>query len=128
MEHHGYVHDLSEYNEINIISVIMALTSCPVHHLSSTLIRPEEQQLGFTVQINDGLFDPRSLSRDKQINNGLNTFNNQPTFSSISRNKLTSTYFWKHISGDAPKLGRIVPFAPLSGISLFFNVCVEASA
>ena len=39
---------------------------------------------------------------------------------------LTSTYFSNDVLGFAPKLGRIVPFAPPSGISLFFRLCVAA--
>ena len=75
------------------------------------------------------------------------TWLSRPHNSMMKGNARTSTYFSKHNLGFSPSLptrehpidrhrkslqdtyeGKIVPFAPPSGISLFLSDCVDASA
>lgn len=46
----------------------------------------------------------------------------------IRRSKTESTYFLKQVDGTASMSGKMVPFEPPSGMSLFFEACVEARA
>lgn len=43
----------------------------PIHHIGGSLIRTKEQNLGFTVKVNDGTLDSRSLSRKEKIKDGI---------------------------------------------------------
>jgi hypothetical protein len=47
------------------------LTSCPVHHVGSALIRTKEQQLWLAVEVNQGFFDAWGLARDEQVDDSL---------------------------------------------------------
>lgn len=49
-------------------------TGCPVHHVSGALIRAEEQQLGFGIQVDYGVLDTWCGSGNKEINNSVYVF------------------------------------------------------
>jgi hypothetical protein len=105
-------------------------TGGPVHHISRPLIRTEEEDLGLVVLVHEHLLDSRAISCDEEIDNGLRIpcMSVHNTFTRRKKRLLTSTYFSKHRRGLAPSDGKMVPFAPSSGMSLFLRAWVLARA
>lgn len=101
-------------------------TGGPVHHVGGALVRPEEEQLGLAVQVDEALFDPGALAGNEQVDDRIDVLlKAQPRFRvepiTVVSPPLTSS------KAGGTHAGRIVPLAPPSGISLFFKLCVDAS-
>jgi hypothetical protein len=115
-----------------------------VNQTGRRTVRAKEEDFGLVVQIHETLFDTGALSRDQQIQNGLSRQSARQFLTEDIDYALTSTYFSKHSLGLAPSLhdvdiviyarrgwietheGRMQPFAPPSGMSLFLSDWVDA--
>ena len=82
------------------------LTRRPIHHISRPFIRPKEQQLGFLVQIDDGVFDPGCDAGDEEVDHCLDAGLVLRIEDGVEGRGMerTSTYFSKHSLGLAPSL------------------------
>lgn len=102
-----------------------ALTSSPVHHVGGTLIRAKEQELWLAVQVNDGLLDSGGLTRNEQVDDGIDVFFEASSWFSAEpadQGQLREDSRVVEVTYE----GKMVPLAPPSGISLFLSDCVEA--